>query len=68
MAVKFVKIKKVGQKHVSKMGKKKKVAVGKEKHFFFEGETRNRVEDGFGCPPNTVLSGAFSSDADYMGQ
>ena len=21
-----------------------------------------------GCPPNTVLSGAFSSDADYMGQ
>ncbi|WP_418994029.1 hypothetical protein [Barnesiella intestinihominis] len=57
-----------GEQHVSKLGKKEKVAVAYENNVFLKAEPRNSVDDALGCPPNTVLSGAFSSDADYMGQ
>mgnify|MGYP001522385919 CR=1 FL=1 len=57
-----------GEQHASKFGEKEKVAVVYENNVFLKAEPRNSVDDALGCPPNTVLSGAFSSDADYMGQ
>ena len=53
-----------GEQHVSKLGKKEKVAVAYENNVFLKAEPRNSVDDALGCPPNTVLSGAFSSDAE----
>ena len=57
-----------GEQHASKFGEKEKVAVVYENNVFLKAEPRNSVDDALGCPPNTVLSGAFSSDADYMGR
>ena len=49
-----------GEQHASKFGEKEKVAVVYENNVFLKAEPRNSVDDALGCPPNTVLSGAFS--------